>query len=225
MQIKIVQRIRNRASSSKNKKGEVSRGSTRTDRSSPSNDSFWDAKSSTDLCGAQDNKLKTKKQKGKDDKKQDLPDTWYYSSNHILVNRERAICGLHQLKRVRLLDDLARFHALDMAEGKNLFHSVESLDELKGKLGKAKYAGENVQRGKSIRWMHSAMMGTGKKSRDNILSKKYTEFGMGTAKGEDGKLYMAQLFRGGTPAKKPAFPSIGRRRHRNQTLEALNHGE
>jgi len=39
-------------------------------------------------------------------------------------------------------------------------------------------------------------MASGKKSRENILSNKYTEFGMGTAKGSDGKLYMVQLFRG-----------------------------
>jgi uncharacterized protein YkwD len=40
------------------------------------------------------------------------------------------------------------------------------------------------------------MMEKGKRSRDNILSKQFTEFGMGTAMGSDGKLYMVQLFRG-----------------------------
>jgi len=148
-------------------------------------------------------KVKKKKKTGLDEKKQqNLPDTWYYSSNHILVNRERALCGLTQLKRVRLLDELARFHAENMAEKTTLFHSVDGLDALKSKVGEAKFAGENVQRGKSIRWMHTAMMASGKKSRENILSKKYAEFGMGTAKGSDGKLYMVQLFRGGDGSNK-----------------------
>lgn len=226
MQLKIVQRMRSRCSSSKDKKGEHYPSSTKTDKSTPSDDSFWGAATDKSLAkkdGKQNNKLKTKKQKSKDPKKQELPDTWYYSSNHILVNRERALNGLPQLRRCRLLDDLARFHALDMAEGSKLFHSVDGLDELKKKLGSATYAGENVQRGKSIRWMHSAMMASGKKSRDNILSKKYTEFGMGTAKGEDGKLYMTQLFRGDPSPKKAVFSRIKCRR--NQNLQALNKGE
>lgn len=128
-------------------------------------------------------------------KKSPLPDTWYYSSNHILVNRERALSGLTQLRRVRMLDDVARFHAQDMAEEQRLFHSVDSADALRRKL-KSKFTGENVQRGSSIREMHKNMMNGGRKSKENILSMKFTEFGMGTAKGEDGRLYMVQCFRG-----------------------------
>jgi hypothetical protein len=128
-------------------------------------------------------------------KKNDLPDCWYYSSCHILINRERAMCNIPKLRRVRMLDDMARFHAEDMAENSCVFHSVKSADNLKRKVH-SKYAGENIQRGKSIRSMHSGMMEKGKRSRDNILSKQFTEFGLGTAMGSDGKLYMVQLFRG-----------------------------
>jgi len=93
------------------------------------------------------------------------------------------------------LDDLARFHAEDMAENLAIYHSVKSADNLKHKI-KSKYAGENIQRGSSIRSMHTSMMEKGKRSRDNILSPQFTEFGMGTAMASDGKLYMVQLFRG-----------------------------
>ena len=42
-------------------------------------------------------------------------------------------------------------------------------------------------------------------SKQNILGKQFTEFGIGTAKGSDGKLYMVQLFRGSatTPPQPP----------------------
>jgi uncharacterized protein YkwD len=128
-------------------------------------------------------------------KQSELPDCWYYSSCHILINRERAILDLPKLRRIKMLDDMARFHAEDMAENTCVFHSVKTADNLKHKLH-SKYAGENIQRGKSIRSMHTGMMEKGKRSRDNILSKQFTEFGMGTAMGGDGKLYMVQMFRG-----------------------------
>ena len=40
-------------------------------------------------------------------------------------------------------------------------------------------------------------------SKPNILGKQFTEFGIGTAKGGDGKLYMVQLFRGSATPPKP----------------------
>lgn len=260
MQIKIVQRLRDRRHTSSSSPVKKQRDQRQQQQSNKTDDSFWlssskstvapsDHDSHEGTATAKNNKqkqqqnikqkqqqntkqtkqqqnqntqnnnkvLKTKnnnkkKQVQQQKKKETLPDTWYYSSNHILVNRERAVCGLTQLKRTRVLDELARFHAENMADDGTLFHSVDGLPHLKAKLGNVRYAGENVQRGKSIRWMHTAMMASGKKSRDNILSKKYTEFGMGTAKGSDGKLYMAQLFRCSPPGTKNGVSSMPRKK-------------
>merc|ERR1711862_350997 len=44
------------------------------------------------------------------------PGMWYYISNHILINRERAYLHIHALFRNRELDQLARVHASNMAK-------------------------------------------------------------------------------------------------------------
>jgi uncharacterized protein YkwD len=69
------------------------------------------------------------------------------------------------------------------------------LEALKLKLG-SEQVGENIQRGKSICEMYKKLMlGHKTVSRRNIMSKRFNEFGIGTAKGKDGKLYMVQFFR------------------------------
>jgi len=127
----------------------------------------------------------------------DLPGTWYYSSNHILVNQERVLRSLKPLRRCRDLDDQARAHATNMATKAELQHSVHTLEELRTRLG-AQQVGENIQRGKSIRQMHAITMADERlSSRANMLSSKFADFGMGTHKSKlDGSLYMVQLFRG-----------------------------
>jgi uncharacterized protein YkwD len=123
-----------------------------------------------------------------------LPDTDYYSSNHILVNRERVLRGLGPLQRCRHLDDLAAVHAQDMANQLTLFQSGCTAD-VQYRL-KSRLVGENVQCGPDIRAMHHTSMSMhGHTCRTNILSKQLNQFGMATAKGEDGYLYMVQLFR------------------------------
>jgi hypothetical protein len=124
-----------------------------------------------------------------------LPDPGVFSNNHVLVNRERALRGLTKLNRSRFLDSMAHSHAVDLAEDENLVHSVDLLADLQRQLGSSE-VGENVQRGPNIRQMHDSAMNRGTTSRGNILRPAYVEFGMATALGKDGKLYMVQLFRG-----------------------------
>ncbi len=123
------------------------------------------------------------------------PSCNYFSSGHVMINKERAERNRAPLLRSRLLDDLASEHAHKMALCGTLQHSVDSLDELKEMLQSVN-AGENIQRGKSIREMHAIMI---KQRRSasclNIMSSKFTQFGIGTAKGTDGQLYMVQFFR------------------------------
>lgn len=125
----------------------------------------------------------------------DLPTTWYFSSNHIMINQERTAKLIAPLKRMRELDELAREQAQRMAEAKQVFHMKfedlhESLDVPSRRLG------SNVAKGATIRKIHPAMM-ENRADRNNILDRRFTHFGMGTAKSPvDGQLYLCQIFRG-----------------------------
>jgi uncharacterized protein YkwD len=113
---------------------------------------------------------------------EELPSTSYFASNHILVNRERMKRGLRPLNRNRAMDDLAREHAAKMASSS-------------GKAPLATTFVGNVLRGASIRAIHRAtMIERDGRERYNILNPYFQEFGVGTAKGHDGMLYMCQLF-------------------------------
>jgi hypothetical protein len=123
-----------------------------------------------------------------------LPGTWYYSSNHILVNQERSRRTTAPLIRHRDLDELARAHAQDMADAQRLFH--KSVDDMHDSLQlPCRRLGANVAKGKSIREIHYAMMRT-LSDKNNMLDRRFTHMGMGTAKGPDGELYLCQVYRG-----------------------------
>ena len=124
-----------------------------------------------------------------------LPGTWYFSSNHVLVNKERVKRRIPPLMRRTKLDDLARQHAEAMAANDALYHSDPI--ELVQSIGRpSRRLGENVSYGTSIRDMHEEMMETCGADKNNILDRRYLTMGMGTAKGPDGGLYMCQIFRG-----------------------------
>lgn len=126
-----------------------------------------------------------------------LPSPGYYSSNHVLVNRERVFKGLKPLQRCNRLDELAREHACKMAMHQQVMPSVATAQELQIKL-KSSRVGENTLRGTSIREIHAEMMKCAQQPacRANVLAPRFTRFGMGTALGQDGKLYLVQLFCG-----------------------------
>lgn len=108
-------------------------------------------------------------------------DTWYYSSNHVLVNRERVDRKIEPLRRNINLDEIAKELAEKAAK--------------KGKPAKVpkKYSG-NILRGESIRDIHHVTMHRDCKERDYILKPAFQEFGMATQRGEDGLLYLCQIF-------------------------------
>lgn len=123
-----------------------------------------------------------------------LPGTWYFSSNHIMVNEARVRRTIAPLVRLPQLDSMARKHAEAMAADEKMFHSDPR--ELGDSLGlQSRRLGENVARGSSVRDIHSGMMRT-RAHKNNILDRRFTHMGMATAKGSDGKLYMCQIFRG-----------------------------
>jgi hypothetical protein len=113
---------------------------------------------------------------------EEIHSTSYFASNHVLVNRERMKRGLRPLTRNIAMDTLARDNA----------------DAMAGTAGcsllKTTYVG-NVLRGESIRAVHRAtMLNKEGRERANLLNPYFQDFGVGTAKGEDGMLYVCQLF-------------------------------
>jgi hypothetical protein len=126
-----------------------------------------------------------------------LPTTDYYCNNHIMVNEERIKRVIAPLSRLRELDELARIHADAMAKELSLFHS--NPNKITGQFNRPfRRLGENVACGTNIREIHTNMMTQRKQNSDkyNILHRSYTHMGMATAKGQDGQLYLCQIFRG-----------------------------
>lgn len=132
---------------------------------------------------------------------ENLPSTAEFASNHVMVNRARLLWGVHPLYRSQHLDQLATQHAKVMASKKRVFHSTIDASELQKKLGAGcVVAGENVQRGPSIKKMHLwTLQSRNSKHRRNLQSEHFHEMGVGTCRGADGRLYMCQLFRGLNP--------------------------
>ena len=112
----------------------------------------------------------------------EIHSTSYFASNHVLVNRERMKRGLRPLTRNIAMDQLARENAERMAEAGGAAPLQTT------------YIG-NVLRGESIRAVHrSTMQNKDGRERANLLNPYFQDFGVGTAKGEDGMLYVCQLF-------------------------------
>lgn len=115
-------------------------------------------------------------------KEEEIHSTSYFASNHVLINRERMKRGLRPLHRNIAMDELARKSAMAMASSNGLNPLATT------------YVG-NVCRGESIRSIHrSIMLSKLGRERQNLLNPYFQDFGVGTCKGEDGQLYMCQLF-------------------------------
>lgn len=123
-----------------------------------------------------------------------LPGTWYFSSNHVMVNDERILRTVAPLVRLTELDDIARQHAEAMASKDRLFH-MDPHDLQVAFSKHSRRLGENVARGRSIREIHEAMMST-RSDKNNILDRRFANMGMATARGNSGQLYLCQIFRG-----------------------------
>ena len=130
----------------------------------------------------------------------ELPRNCSFGNNHVMVNRARERQAVPPLNRSSDLDALARAHAETMAaaqrdcgEGR-AFHADPT--EIQAKLKKpSRRIGSNVAIGESVRHIHQEMMHK-KGDYNNIFDRRYTEVGMGTAVGSDGKIYLCQIFRG-----------------------------
>eukprot|EP00934_Nitzschia_sp_Nitz4_P007082 Nitzschia sp. Nitz4//scaffold20_size174350//14515//15249//NITZ4_002077-RA/size174350-processed-gene-0.84-mRNA-1//-1//CDS//3329541734//7072//frame0 len=119
----------------------------------------------------------------------------YMASNHVMINSERTLRYIPPLKRSPAMDELARAHAKMMAEESQLFHSDrQQLYESLASAEPGRRVGENVTKGGDMKGIHQYMMRS-LADKNNILDRRFTEMGVGTAKAADGTLYLCQLFR------------------------------
>lgn len=129
-----------------------------------------------------------------------------YACNHIMVNSERIKKNVPPLTRDRDLDRVARDHAMAMAEEKMVRHMDGPIDVqakiLEGKESSVERErlffprlGVNIARGQSIKDIHKFMMAT-LAERNNILDKRFTTMGMGTARADNGLVYLCQIYGG-----------------------------
>ena len=111
------------------------------------------------------------------------------------TNLERRRYGRIPFQFSSTLQKLAQKQATAMAQMERVFHSVLTVEELKLNLSSNTVA-ENVQRGDDIASMHEeTMASTETINRSNVLSPCFNEFGSGCTIGQDGKVYVCQLFR------------------------------
>ncbi|MDB4882526.1 MAG: Cysteine-rich secretory protein family protein [Gemmatimonadetes bacterium] len=117
-----------------------------------------------------------------------------------LTNRERMRADLTPLRRSSQLTRAAQIQAEQMASAKKLAHDIPGAKystmaaRLRATGYTARTSGENIAEGYTsgaalvAGWMMSPA------HRANILSPKFTETGIGTARAKNGRTYHAQLF-------------------------------
>lgn len=117
-----------------------------------------------------------------------------------LTNKERNKAGLPDLKASSQLSRLAQLKAEDMARNGYFSHTSptygSAFDMMKSQGISYRSAGENLAKGQPSAqaamkgWMNSSS------HRENILSSKYSEIGVGIAENGRGTIYWVQIFKG-----------------------------
>ena len=117
-----------------------------------------------------------------------------FASMHVMVNSERTKKYMPPLRRDPEMDQSAREHAEAMAHANELSYCDEldlgvELDEPHRRLG------QNIAKGSDLERIHRSMMKS-IPDKNNLLDRRYTTVGLGSAKSKDGVLYICQIFRG-----------------------------
>ena len=112
------------------------------------------------------------------------------------TNAARAAAGLPDYAYAGDLAAVAQGQAERMAARSDVYHNPDLGSDVSG----WKKAGENVGAGNDPDQIHNAFMAS-PAHQANILSAAYTELGIGTAVGGDGRLYVAEVFR--LPSSQP----------------------
>jgi uncharacterized protein YkwD len=117
-----------------------------------------------------------------------------------LTNRERVRADLTPLRRSAQLTRAAQIQAEQMAAAGKLAHELPGsryptmMSRLRAVGYTPKAAGENIAEGYTSGAALLAGWMTSPAHKANILSAKYTETGVGTARSKSGRTYHAQLF-------------------------------
>ena len=127
-----------------------------------------------------------------------------------LSNRERIRADLTPLRRNAQLMRAAQVQAEQMAAARKLAHEIPGAryptmaSRLRLVSYTARAAGENIAEGYTSGAALLAGWMTSPTHRANILSPRYTETGIGTARSRAGRTYHAQLFAAPSTASRPA---------------------
>jgi hypothetical protein len=108
-----------------------------------------------------------------------------------LINQERAKVGRGSLKVATDLVSNARRHSAEMAAKGEIYHN----DNLAKQIDNWFVLGENVGVGPDVDSLHKAFMNS-PHHKDNILYRDYNIVGIGIAKGDDGYMYVTEVFAG-----------------------------
>ena len=109
----------------------------------------------------------------------------------IRVNETRSSVGRSTLTLDSRLSAIAERHAEAMANRTRLYHSSSATRPPAG----FRTVGENVGRGHTSDSVHRALKSSSGHYR-NMVSPSFRAFGVGTAYGSDGRIYVAQIFAG-----------------------------
>lgn len=111
------------------------------------------------------------------------------------VHAARAAEGLPRLVRDRALDGLAATHAAKMARAGRAAHDVGdgSPDARVTAVLDVDLVGENVAHAGSVAAAHRALWAS-PSHRENLLSPRFTQVGLGVARADDGTIFVAELF-------------------------------
>jgi uncharacterized protein YkwD len=115
------------------------------------------------------------------------------SDESEFVSRTNSARSSHGLAGYAVRYDLtsvARRQAARMASSRSIYHNPN----LGSEVGNWRALAENVGKGGDVASIHNAFMGSSS-HRANILSTTYTEVGIGTARGNDGQIYVSEVFR------------------------------
>jgi uncharacterized protein YkwD len=112
-------------------------------------------------------------------------------SSAVAVNETRSSVGRSTLTLDADLTAIAQRHAEGMASRTRLYHSSSATRPPSG----FRSVGENVGRGHTSDGIHNALRSSSGHYR-NMVSPSFRAFGVGSAYGSDGRLYVAQLFAG-----------------------------
>lgn len=105
------------------------------------------------------------------------------------INAERGARGLRTLSVESDLTAVARRHSQRMAKDGAIYHNPNLGSEVRG----WRTVGENVGRGRTVQKIHDAFMASDYHAR-NIVDPAMNQLGVGVAYGDDGRIYVTQIF-------------------------------